>query len=568
MGYLDTDELYEALKKGTVSMEDFMDTIVELNEVGGDGITSFEEQAKNSTNSIGTALTNVGNRFKKGFATILESLDEMAMKTKFGSIAGMINEFSNSMKNFLDKIGNAIKDSQSVKDFMAQLEKALTKLKDTIDNLSAEQIEKLIDGFITLAKIGPALLLIGKAFSGIGKIISVAGNVASSVGTISEAVQIFSGATATGSAGATALAGAMSFLTGPVGIALAVITALTIALVTLYKKSEKFRDAVNTAFESVKESLLNAWETLKPSLEELWSSLQELFEALKPIGNFLIDVLVVAVQLLAEALKIIIPILTETIKLTVDFFTNIIKNAENFINTVMWLFSDLPKNLGILLGYLMGKLYTFGIDAYNWVTTEIPKVVNGIIDWFKKLPSEIWNWLVQTTLKLAQWILQMGDKGREGGENFSNNILDILANLPRRMGQVGLSIVQGLWNGIQSAYGWIVSKVQSFANGILEGMKSALQIHSPSKKFEKLGFFSAEGYGIGFINEAEKMFKKMKATVDFQTQKLSANLSTSAVYNKDITVNSNIVGNVELDGNRVGRLIAPSVSKTLRTAGA
>lgn len=133
----------------------------------------------------------------------------------------------------------------------------------------------------------------------------------------------------------------------------------------------------------------------------------------------------------------------------------------------------------------------------------------------------------------------------------------------------GANIVRGIWQGIQNDWNWLVGKVKSFASNILESMKSALGIHSPSKLFEdEVGENIALGVGVGFEKTIDKVFKDMQSTVNFETQRLSANLSTSAIYNKDITVNSNIVGNVELDGNRVGRLVAPSVSKTLRTAGA
>lgn len=59
----------------------------------------------------------------------------------------------------------------------------------------------------------------------------------------------------------------------------------------------------------------------------------------------------------------------------------------------------------------------------------------------------------------------------------------------------------------------------------------------------------------------------MKSAVDFETQKLSANLSTSANFNKTITANINVKGDTYLDSTKVGRVVAPTVSKTLRTAG-
>lgn len=165
MGYVDTDALYEALSKGTISMDDFMDAVVELDKNGAEGIQSFQKQAKNSCDSIGTAITNTANRFKKGFATILTSMNEAAQNTSFGSIAGMINSFSNSIKNFLDKIGEAVKRNETFKTFMEQVSSALTWLDSAINNLSPEQLDKIVTTIVNLAKAGPILLAVGKGFS-------------------------------------------------------------------------------------------------------------------------------------------------------------------------------------------------------------------------------------------------------------------------------------------------------------------------------------------------------------------------------------------------------------------
>lgn len=134
---------------------------------------------------------------------------------------------------------------------------------------------------------------------------------------------------------------------------------------------------------------------------------------------------------------------------------------------------------------------------------------------------------------------------------------------------VGANIVEGLWQGIQNAWNWIVSKVQGFAQGILDGMMSVLGIHSPSRVFrDKVGKNIALGVGEGFTDNISKVYRQMKSAVDFETQKLSANLSTTATSSKILTANINLNGSVDMDGNRVGRLVAPVVSKTLRTAGA
>lgn len=69
------DELGEALRSGDLSMDAFMDKIVELNTSGANGFKSFEEQAKAATNTIQTRLANVGTSITKVIAAALNGED-------------------------------------------------------------------------------------------------------------------------------------------------------------------------------------------------------------------------------------------------------------------------------------------------------------------------------------------------------------------------------------------------------------------------------------------------------------------------------------------------------------
>lgn len=85
------NELGEALRSGEVSMDDFMSTIVDLNKNGSNGFKSFEQQAKNSTGGIGTAIEVMKSRITQGIASIIEEIGP------------------ENISNFLIGIGNGIK---------------------------------------------------------------------------------------------------------------------------------------------------------------------------------------------------------------------------------------------------------------------------------------------------------------------------------------------------------------------------------------------------------------------------------------------------------------------------
>ena len=109
MGYVSTDELYEALQKGEISMDDFMNKIVELNQKGGDGLASFQEQAQNAVGGIGTAMTNMKTAVARGVANMITSLDTTLKKANIkGGIAGLIGNIGKGFEEGLGEISSKV----------------------------------------------------------------------------------------------------------------------------------------------------------------------------------------------------------------------------------------------------------------------------------------------------------------------------------------------------------------------------------------------------------------------------------------------------------------------------
>lgn len=68
----------------------------------------------------------------------------------------------------------------------------------------------------------------------------------------------------------------------------------------------------------------------------------------------------------------------------------------------------------------------------------------------------------------------------------------------------GRNIIQGLINGITSAIGGAISAVKNAVSGIIDGAKSMLGIHSPSKVFDReIGRMIPAGLGRG-VSENER----------------------------------------------------------------
>ena len=294
----------------------------------------------------------------------------------------------------------------------------------------------------------------------------------------------------------------------------------------------------------------------------------------------------------------------------ITFFT---EGIPNFINSIIEWIQQLPYKIGYFIGEILGYILQFGINAWNWVTQELPKIIegiinwfaelpsriwewlcnvvnniitwgqnmwnnattwvantiNGIIDWFKKLPGSVWTWLQNTISKILNFAIDMAQKGKQGAIDLFNNIVNTIKELPGKMLEIGKNIVEGIWNGIKNGGNWIKEKVGNFAKGILDGMKQSLGIHSPSKVFrDQVGKNIALGVGEGFDDNINKVYDKMRASINFETQRLSTNLSTTANVNRNLNVSLNqSKSDVILDGRKVGQSVSPYMSQTLRVSG-
>jgi len=145
-----TNDLYEALKDGTVSFDDFNKTVMKLNDQGLPGMKSFEEQARAATGGIGTAVQNLKNRIAKGLADILEGIGRDRIST-------FINNLSSTIKNGLSGLSDfAGKAADVVFPILEKLVQNLPKIAAAVTALTGL---KFAGNFVgTLATFGTNIL--------------------------------------------------------------------------------------------------------------------------------------------------------------------------------------------------------------------------------------------------------------------------------------------------------------------------------------------------------------------------------------------------------------------------
>jgi len=108
MGYASSTQLGDALRDGTLSMNDFMLKMIELNQNGVNGFQSFEEQARNATGGVATSIANIKTAFTRGLADIMNAIGQSNIAGFFQTIAKAISSVIPYIVAFIKVIATAV----------------------------------------------------------------------------------------------------------------------------------------------------------------------------------------------------------------------------------------------------------------------------------------------------------------------------------------------------------------------------------------------------------------------------------------------------------------------------
>lgn len=314
-GYTSTavgGDFYTALQDGTISMDQFMDKLVELDTVGGENITSFRDQAYTATGGIGTALTNVKNRISKGLAEIIKSLDDAL--ADYGGISGVI-----------DKVSTKIKD-------------ALVKVAEWISKVDWKEVINKIKEYapIVLGIVGAIL-------------------------TLTTALNVFKNVMAGVQLVQTLLSSSLALPILLIGLVIA-------AVILLYTKCEWFRNLVNRIIEAIKPVLQGLWELLKLIIEQTIQRIKDIWAVLEPIVKIILQVVTAMILTIIQTIRRVIGAISWVIekfhearqKIT-EAVTNLKNKVVNGFNTMIDKVKGIGKNIidGLIGGITGGaqKLY-------------------------------------------------------------------------------------------------------------------------------------------------------------------------------------------------------------------
>lgn len=461
-----SNDLYEAMKNGSISFDDFNKKVIELNQNGFGKYASFAQQAKDATQGIGTAMENVKNRVAKAVQKIIDAVG-------VENIAGAINRFSSQFGKVGDAAAGMVTDVKKkfseagkwITGLYDKLDKtgAITRFKDTISTAFesarsrvTEAVDRIAGSFKGLVPDGAivsaiedVLKYVGTVFSDFadwvadtvewwskfiaalkdtGAVQQLAGALGSLFDAIGDVADAFRGAgdMAESAAGRFDLAkGSAELLGAVIKVAADLVQKMADQLKRVAEWVKKFTDTLSDS---------GALDTWMDALERIFSALGDALGSLKRLGKALdggkksaegagggLDTAAAA----AKGFAAYIGAVANVVETVAGVLDGIASAAGKLADGIDWLNEKFPI-LGQVIGFLLdpmgsladmaGSLFSFfsgdaGATAVNDFTATFVEPVKAKLDeigqWFQSLPQKAMDAGSQFLTNIGQWFQQL-----------------------------------------------------------------------------------------------------------------------------------------------------------------
>ena len=319
----------------------------------------------------------------------------------------------------------------------------------------------------------------------------------------------------------------LTMLGNPIVLVAAALAGLVAAFIYLWNTSEGFREFWTNLWAEIQIVAAPIIEDIKTALSTAWEWIQEKWAAAQPFFSALWEGIKIIFAEVKEYLPEIWNSAWAAIRAIWDnvkaYFELVWLAIEQVFSVVVVFFSGLFSSAWAAIKLVWDVVA--GYFAACWATIEgifavVESVlagdfrgawnaIKGIIDTWKGYFKKIWDGIADVFVNVGTWfgetfggafnaIKNIWDGMKKYFEEVKENILKVFNTIKSDFEGVGSRIIDGIWTGLSKGWDWLKNKVSEIASSLYEAAKSALDINSPSKKFQWIGQMSAEGVAVGF----------------------------------------------------------------------
>ncbi|QTQ17995.1 hypothetical protein CNCMI4319_0545 [Bifidobacterium bifidum] len=480
-----SNDLYEAMKNGSISFDDFNKKVMELNQNGFGKYASFAQQAKDATQGIGTAMENVKNRVAKAVQKVVEAVgvENIAgaingFSSQFGKVGDAAASMVTGVKNWLGQLWQALKDNGALFTFKSLwdgLRDAIIGVVNMVidwahmippDGLAngIKLVADTLDWFVQHGKeLAPIIIGIGTAFaavkgyqalnSGLQALTGTMNTVTTAAKGVSNGIMLMMDlggpvamlkqmagglslvktaqtAWSTATKMATAVQGAFNAViaANPIGAIVVGVAAFVAALVWFCTQTEVGRK-VWAAFTSF---ISSAWQKAVDFVTNLGQNIANFFTQTLP--NAFQSVIQWFQQLPSAIGTALSNLITSIGTWAVSFGQSALQAGQQFVSNIANFLTNLPATIAYWLAYGITFVVLWAAQLGSQAISAGQQFLANLGTFFVQLPGNIWNWLTSTVASVASWAAQMGANALSAGSRFLSNVGTFISQLPANVG--------------------------------------------------------------------------------------------------------------------------------------
>lgn len=309
--------------------------------------------------------------------------------------------------------------------------------------------------------------------------------------------------------------GALTVALGPVGLIVAAIGALVAAGVYLYRNWDTVKakateiwnsvsDSVGDAVQSIADWFSNAGKEIQNEFSVIgnivsngWQSVQNFFSKWSDEIEYQVDT---AWQAIKDAVSQALTNIASNIQSQFNSIKSIVTGAWSAVRTIS---ATVLNAMKAVVQTVLGAISTLFTAQFNVIKTVVSTVMNAI------------KALVQGDIQGVKNAFSSGFAAVVGiVKTAVSNIVSAFGNLGSQLFTIGVQAVQGLANGIKSRISAVGAEARALASNIATSIKSALDIHSPSRVTHALGEHAGQGLANGLKAKQSEVAKAAQATAD------------------------------------------------------
>lgn len=333
-------QMRSAFGEGELTVQDFTDRLIRMNEEGGGGLKSLEQIAKDSTSGIGTGFANMETAVARGTASIIEAIGS---DTISGFISGIGTAFEGALKGIAEFVG-WIQEAGAAQDIIRSI---------------AVSVGLLVAGMLTWSAITRAV-------------------------AVSQAI----------------LNAVMS--ANPIMILVVAIAALVAALVWFFSQTETgrkiwdgFVSFIQSSLEGIAKFFTTIWTGIVNFLSTIWAGITTGFNAIvdfiKKWGLTILAVILFPFSLILGFIIKYWDAITIFFNGVVSWFAGIFNSVKN---TIVSIFSPIVSFIiGVFKNAVAGIVAAWNVVTgfFRGIWNGIKAVFSPVLTWFKGIFQGAWN---------------------------------------------------------------------------------------------------------------------------------------------------------------------------------